>query len=77
MASDYLDLPPRSFSEVVRDKMLATLDAHAADEFVRVVWAPDGLWAMMRVGEMIAALRADTVADPDRIERLEFLIDLH
>lgn len=76
MASPYLDLPPRPFSEVMRDKMLANLDAHAADEFVRVIWR-DGLWAMMTVGEMIAALRADLVIDPDKITSLEFLVGLH
>ena len=76
MASPYLDLPPRSLPEVIHAKMLAVLSDHAAEEFVRVVWA-DGKWAMMTAGEMIAALRDETLADPAKIEKLEFLATYH
>ena len=71
MASPYLDLPPRSLPEFARAKMLAVLNDHAAEEFVRVVWG-DGKWAMLTVGEMIAELSDGRVADPEKIDRLEF-----
>ena len=76
MASPYLDLPPRSLPEVIHAKMLAVLNDHAAGEFVRVVWG-DGKWAMMTAGEMIAVLRDETLAEPGKIEKLEFLLTHH
>ena len=76
MTSPYLDHNPRSLSEIVRDRLLVDLRNHAPSEFVRVVWA-GGKWAMLTVGEMIAELSEGRVADPEKIDRLEFLLTSH